>query len=483
MKQLRHTLNRILLIRLSDNIIKDTLHPRQVTPPFALKYIQAIFKKTKKRCYATLLIDAFISEYSPQEILNISIGWRPDAVVLHSSVRNAEFALSYAQQIKEYLGSVLIFAIGSGPGFFPEKYFFDASPFDIIIRGEPEEEICGIIEKINKGARIEEIKIYYNKSFKQNKTFLVNDINSLPFPFYTQKEIEAYKQIYPLAMYRKVKWGHILTSRGCANKCIFCSSITRESSGNMIRLRNAVNVIDEVDKFYKNGINAISFADDNFAFDKSHVFRICKEFIKRKLKIKWICHVNINDAEQNMLLLMKKAGCLLLKFGVESGSPRIIELINKSDDGYGWIEKSIRAFNYARKLGMQTHALFIIGNPGETKKETKQTVDFAKRLRADLIQIHFFTPYADSKIFIQIKNHVKNKDMDKIYHYNYPLINLSNLSSDELWKMRRYFYMKYYLNPQFIIRHIFKYLPFYCFNSDILIRILKIKNIVIKIRN
>lgn len=472
--------NKILLIRTGTDIAKKTSHPRQVIPPFTLKYIQTILRGSD-RFYDTLLIDTSIDDCSSQRLIKLSRDWAPDVVVLDSSIYNIESAVNYINEIKRYL-DVLTFAVGNGPNIFPERYFFTNSPADIIIRGEPEEEICGIIEKINQGGDLFEIKAYYRERLKQGEPFFVEDISSLPFPSYSKSEVEWYKQIYPIAIYKKIKWGHILTSRGCCNKCIFCSPLTRETFGNQLRVRNAADVVNEIEEWVRRGVNVICFDDDDFTADKKHTIEVCREILNRKIKIKWICHARIDNVTSDMLALMKQSGCALIKFGVESGSPRVIETIGKALNGDDWIKRCSLIFKEVKKLRIPTIAFFIIGNPGETKIEVMNTLNFAKKLGADLIQVHFFMPYPGSEIHRQIERQIKNEYIDKMHHYNYPFINLSNMITAELWDMRRRFYRGYYLNIGFIISHCLRYFKFYLLNRDILSRLFNIRKIIFNSR-
>lgn len=468
--------HKILLIRIGKDIVKKTSHPRQVVPPFTLKYIQALLKESA-RSYNTALIDTCIDDCSFQRLIKVSKEWLPDIIVLDSSIYNIESSVNYINEIKRSLG-VLTFAVGNGPNIFPERYSFTDSPVDIVLRGEPEKEICGIIEKISQGGDLFEIKAYYRERLKQGVTFFVDDISSLPFPSYSKDEVEGYKQIYPIAIYKKIKWGHILTSRGCSNKCIFCSPLTRETFGNRVRVRNTAGVVNEIEEWVRRGINVICFDDDDFTADKEHVIGVCRGILNRKIKIKWVCHARIDNVTSDMLALMKQSGCALIKFGVESGSPRVIETIGKANNGDDWIKRCFLIFKEIKKMRIPTIALFIIGNPGETKIEVLNTLNFAKKLGADLIQIHFFMPYPGSEIHRQVKGQIKNEYIDKMYHYNYPFINLSDMSTSELWGMRRRFYREYYLNRGFIIRHCLRYFTFYSLNRDIFSRLFNIRQII-----
>ena len=132
---------------------------------------------------------------------------------------------------------------------------------------------------------------------------------------------------------------------------------------------------------------------------------------ERHLKIKWIAHARVDNITPSLLKLMKEAGCILLRFGIESGSRRIIDILKKRDSDIDWIETSRAVFKNSREEGISTAALFIIGSPSESQSEIESSLKLAKELEPDFIQVHFFTPYVGSAAYEQYKSRIEGESL------------------------------------------------------------------------
>jgi radical SAM superfamily enzyme YgiQ (UPF0313 family) len=194
---------------------------------------------------------------------------------------------------------------------------------------------------------------------------------------------------------------------------------------------------------------------------------ICQEIINRKLKIHWVASTRIDELDYVLLKMMKKAGCILLLLSVESGVERIIRKLNKTSDPAGWIKKVKFVFSAARELGIETCALFMVGNPDETEEDIGQSIDLAKRLNPAFIKVHFFTPYPGTAIYNRIKDSVSVEELDLMHHYLPPVVNLSAMDMHKLKTTQRYFYKKFFLRPEYIVQHLIKYSSFYLFNIKV----------------
>ena len=221
------------------------------------------------------------------------------------------------------------------------------------------------------------------------------------------------------------------------------------------------------------GVNMISFDDDNFTTSRTHVEGICHEIQRRGLKIHWLIHGRINNVDFELLKLLRESGCLHIRFGVESGASRVIELTHKAVSGQEWIKRSKEVFADTRQLNIATTALFVIGCPTETQGDMEQTFQLAKDLRPDIVQLHFFMPYPGSRIYEQLKSTLKDEEVLSMYHYTVPRMTLSAVSTRQLEDMRVKIYRRIFFSPRFLWEHIYRYAPFYCHNTDIFFRLLK----------
>lgn len=449
----------IVLLRLSSPVIENVKHPRHCYPPIALKYIQVLLIN---KGYLVKLIDAWVKPIFLDRFTSYIISLPVDVIVIYINTFVYEVSLKFINLIKKNK-DILIIGIGQDVTAKPERYKLNDSPFDIILPGESECEIVEIIEKLNNGEPKEKIKGYYCLQEELNIP-TSPDLNKMPFLIWSKDELREYRFIYPLRVNKKVICSYVISSRGCPYKCIFCSTAVRKSYGEKIILRDASKVVDEIENLTKFGVNVVSFEDDNFAASRGHVISICEEIKKRKLKIKWVSQVRIDGMDYDLLKMMKDAGCVLLLFGVESGSQRIIELLKKTKSDINWKEKANETFNLAKKAGIATCALFIIGNPTETENEVGESIQLAKKLRPDLIKVHFFTPYSGSEAYKQFQNIINIDKELKMYHYGEPLVNVSNMSDKALKQKQREFYKNVLLDSNFILFHLKNYFIFYLYN-------------------
>ncbi|MFC2173539.1 B12-binding domain-containing radical SAM protein [Acidobacteriota bacterium] len=225
-------------------------------------------------------------------------------------------------------------------------------------------------------------------------------------------------------------------------------------------------------------VNVISFEDDDITAKKSHIRGICEEIRKRDLKMSWIAHARVDELEPALMAEMKKAGCILLRLGVEAGSERVLKLLKKNPKGLDWKKTCKSIFHEARRLGIATNGLIILGNPEETREEVENTIRLVLELDPDMIQVHFFTPYPGSPAYEDYKEQIEKDQISRMHHYNLPDINLSAISPEVLWKLRGKLYKKLLLRPSFILKHLYHYGPFYLTNPRVFKQLSKVAKII-----
>jgi len=464
---MKEAIKKVMLVRLNSPLINKIKHPRSLRPPFTLKYMQALLLK---RGIQVKLIDCAIEAIVLDRLAGLAIEWCPQLLVISESILEYELVIRFASQLKKRKQDILIIVVGQGVG---EDFLKDpsCSCIDFALKGEAEIELVNLIDEIENGTKITDLKSRYREKLL-NLTLTVEDLNGLPFPVYEQQELNRYSFVYPLKIYKRLKWGHILSSRGCPYECIFCSQTIRESFGKNIRLRSAKNVVDEIEALISRGANVIAFDDDNFTTVKEHVFSVCREIIERKISINWICHARVDNLTRDLLVLMKEAGCILLRCGIESGSERVLKILKKGGAPH-WKEKAGEVFQEAKKLGILTNALFLIGNPTETVSDIEESIALAKQLAPDIIQVAFFTPYLGSPAYEEYRDKLTSVPLSQMYHYKPVMVNFSQVGAKELALLQRKLYGSILLTPEFILKHIRDYGLFYLFNHRVFFKLLR----------
>jgi radical SAM superfamily enzyme YgiQ (UPF0313 family) len=313
---------------------------------------------------------------------------QPDLIVISASSFEIDVANELAEGLAAKAHRPLI--VGIGQGFYLARDFRKGSEkkYDAILLGEPEQEFFRLFDQIRESAN--GWRTYYQEGFAKGRRFLVENPDELPFPTYTPQELQAYKSIYPVQVSRPVIWGFLTATRGCPHSCVFCSEVMRVSIGRRLRSRSAANVADEMEHLCRLGVNICSFQDDSFSANRRFVRALCQELIARGSKMPWMARVRVDELDYELLVLMQKAGCVMLGMGVESGSERIVRSMNKQQKNRSWRQMCLTTFGWTRKLGIGTNAYYVIGNPGETRAEIEETIRFACRLNSDSIQSLFY---------------------------------------------------------------------------------------------
>lgn len=455
---MKRRVSRVLLLRLASPIASREKHPRGSRFPYILKYMEALLKRDD--ALAVKLTDLRIFPLSAGALLTTVQGWAPDLIVLDSTTRDQPAVLEFAAAVRRGCDPVMV-SVGQDATARPAQYLFQGSPIDMVLPGDAEVELLRVIREINHGADLENLKQRY---FRQ-KALMIPALDDLPFPDVTQEELKAYSHIYPIPIHRRLLWGHMISSRGCPYPCMFCTEMIRETTGDAPRFRSAGNVVDEMEHLAGRGANIVIFDDDNFTTSKNHVHDICSEIIRRNLKMPWVAHARVDNITDDLLNLMKDAGCVLLRFGIESGSPRILKLLEKTSRE-DWAEQAKKVFRSCREIGIGRLALFIIGSPTETQGDIEASVRLAEDLEPDVIQVSFFTFYPDTKAFDRLAKSNNGYDFSKMYHFATPdpELNLSAVDNDTLRRLQKSFYKRILLNPRYLFRHVFKYGLFYLYN-------------------
>ena len=185
--------------------------------------------------------------------------------------------------------------------------------------------------------------------------------------------------------------------RGCPYKCAYCE--TRELWGTTCRAFSPQRVIDEINQMKENyGTRGIYFVGDNFTINKKRASELCRLIVENKLDIKWTCETRADLISKELLVDMKSAGCQTIFFGLESGSPKIQQKLNKNID----LQEVKRTFELCRQVGIRTATSFMLGIPGETVDDMKETFKFAKSLNSDWCQFNIYIACPGSQLYDEV---------------------------------------------------------------------------------
>jgi anaerobic magnesium-protoporphyrin IX monomethyl ester cyclase len=220
--------------------------------------------------------------------------------------------------------------------------------------------------------------------------------------------------------------------------------------GRRYRMRSPQSVGEELEFLNKKyGAQQFTFYDDAFSVDQARAKEICMQIQQRKLKIAWDCETRVDMVTKELLLDMKKAGCLAVWFGVEAGSQRVIDAMGKGLT----LEKTKSTFKMAKDTGLMTIASVILGFPDETPESAWQTIKFVEEIKPDDVGYYIATPYPGTPMYDYVKKMgwLKIEDFDR-YDTATPTFETPTMKMTELRKIREKAFQRFYLHPGYVLR-------------------------------
>jgi len=394
--------------------------------PLGMGYVAAYLEKNG---YSVQVIDAFGEGYSNRiahgkdhfcvglrynEIISKISDYAPDIIGISNLFSAQHYSMhSMAKVIKCHDSTIPVVAGGPHVSAVPELVMMDPN-IDYGILGEGEQAFCELINALNNGTDLKEVTgIAYrnNGMIRLNRPMeFIEQLDQIPYPAWHLFKMDKY-------LYQKVSHGGsvkrhpfmtMLTSRGCFSNCFFCS--VRDTWGRSLRTRSLDNVIGEIallqEKF---GVKELIIVDDNFNFDTDRLHGILDYLIKKKMDLTFEIPngLFIKKLDKPILAKMKAAGIKRIFFPIESGNEYVRnEIIKKPLD----IEVVKELVAYCRKINLESCAYFIVGLPGETKKQIEDTFQLARRLKI-MCYFSVATPFPGSALY----NYVKEKELLRSY--------------------------------------------------------------------
>lgn len=346
--------------------------------PFGIAYMAA---GLQKEGYTVSVID-----YQSEPDASLSID--ADVVGITSISHNYPSAVQLAQQIKRVNPGVTL--IMGGPHVtFTDVEVLQEYPVDIIIRHEGEHTLLEVLRALDTGdlSQVDGITYRKNGTIKRNpERLFIKDLDKLPFP--------ARHLFNPEYYYTKESVVQLISGRGCPYRCMFCSCSSMW--GHKVRLRSPENVVDEIVHVLETyNIKRFGFVDDTFTINKRNTVGICKEILKRRLDIQWGCNVRVDTVTEDLVHLLKKAGCTRFFIGVESGNQKTLDFMHKNIT----VQQIQKAVELARKYSIGTTLSCILGLPTETYADVQKTIDFMMSLKGDKYIFNFLLVYPGTELY------------------------------------------------------------------------------------
>ncbi len=328
--------------------------------PIGLYYIGATLMKAGHRVE---ILNWYGAKGKSSEMAQKFADFLPDIIGISILHANRWGGIDIARIAKEVNPDTKIIFGGVGATFLWRHLLEHFQEIDIIVLGEGEKTFLQLVDVIKEEAwhRLDKIPgIAFRKggrSFKNKSADLIDDIDSLPDPS------------------EYFRFEHITSSRGCPWNCTFCGS--PRFWKRKVRFHSPEYFVGQMERLRRRGVKFFYVSDDTFTLKKDRVIRICQLILEKRLDVSWVAISRVNYIDEEILYWMRRAGCIQISYGVESGSERIRKVFNK-----GITRKQIiRAFHTTQRFGILARAYFIYGAPGETPKTIGQSIELMDEIR------------------------------------------------------------------------------------------------------
>ena len=373
-----------------------------------------------------------------------------ELLVLFTSTPGFNVDVKIAEMMKDNNPKLKVAFVGPPVTTEPEKSLRATTAIDFVVK----REFDYAIRDFAMGKPLEEIP---SVAFRKNggiqnnpEAPVIENLDELPWASKIYKRDLDFKNYnVPFLLNPYISF---YTSRGCPAQCTFCLW-PQTHSGHRWRLRSSDDIVNECRWALENfpGLREIFFDDDTFNYQKARTIELCSKL--KPLKFTWSCTSRVTT-DYDTLKAMKDAGCRLLIVGYESGDQQILKNIKKG----ATIDMARRFTANCKKLGLTVHGDFIVGLPGETRDTIRTSINFAKELDVETIQVSIAHPYPGTEFYDHVKKNglitidsMTDEAGHQLPNYNYP-----GLDKGELVEWVERFYGEYYFRPKVAFRLVSK---------------------------
>lgn len=396
------------------------------------------------------IYDSNIQEdYSTEKTAKYILDANPDVLGITAMTINIIPALEILRQVKKAKPEIITVVGGIHCTVLPEEVLKNTA-VDFIIIGEGEITCDELIKNLKSPENYKNIKGLGYKEKNQIKINgpreLIKNLDELPFPAYDLLELQKYHSPYTL----KTPFVSVLRSRGCPYRCIFCG--VQNMFGRSFRVQSPERTMKEIEYLIdKYGVREISFKDSEFTINIPNLMKLCDLLIAKKYDLVWSSNARVDRTDVELYRKMKEAGCHTITFGAESGDQNILNILKKDIT----LEQTRKAVAMAKKAGLRTNCGFMLGSPYETKETLERTIDFACEINPDYVSFGFATPFPGTEMRKMADEHGWMLNVS-ITHTTYTdlTMNATNLSNEELKKIMKKAFTRFYLRPKYILRRL-----------------------------
>jgi len=438
-----------------DEVYSEVKSAEGINPPLGLAYIAAYLRDNN---IEVEILDAHALRIGLKELQNRSFNYDVVGVpsmtpTLYTSIEVLRIVKKINPNCKTVMGGPHISAV-------PVETMASYPEIDFAVIGEGERtmlELARSIQNEDYSGNVNGIAYRKNDEIKLTpQRALIDNIDEIPFPACDLLPLDKYYQhLHHVSLGNNIPTYPFMiffSSRGCPSRCTFCASdvIWRHK----VRFRSVDNVLSEIDLLInKYNIKVLDIADDNFLLNKKRLNGILDGLLERDYDIHFNCLSRVNDVGGEILQKLKRAGCYLIRYGVESGNQEMLNCMHKNIT----IDQIKRAFELTKEAGISSSASFIIGHPGETEQTVKDTIELAKEINPTLAHFFIAIPLPCTELYdiAKEKNLIVNMNLREWKQMpELPAIRTEELTPEDLKEWRRKAYRGFYFRPAYIFERL-----------------------------
>lgn len=398
----------------------------------------------------TALCDMSFVSHPFEDLRRRILEFKPDAVSITVVTPQIRAVLESCAVIRETAPDVYLMIGGPHATVLPVETL-ETTGADLVYAGEGERAFRMLVEGTDPDGIPGACFMKNGSPFLVPGRLLVEDLDSLPLPDRTIFDMGKYFRTW-YSMDRvdsSLKGTTILATRGCPYRCTFCQPTLSEIFGKKMRKRSPSSILSElrflVDQY---SINAFMFEDSTFIVDHPWVKEICRGMIEMNLNLRWCCNVRADLLTEDLLDSMVAAGLSKVNMGVESASQRVLDDIYRKDITVEGVRKALRL---CRSKGLFVQGYFMLGAPGETIEEMKETIAFAAREPFDDALFDITTPFPHTGLWEMSKDLI-DADYSDFDCFHKSVYRLDGITPEEIEKLKRNAFWKFYAHPARILR-------------------------------
>jgi|TARA_Y100000294_G_scaffold80473_1_gene75633 radical SAM superfamily enzyme YgiQ (UPF0313 family) len=406
-------------------------------PPIGICYLSSYLRQ---KGHQIEVLDLTAGPLSEDELQKRIEGFHVyDCIGISAIITAYNFVKDFSGKVRKKFPNIPIM-VGNAISVSCPRTLLENSAVDVIVVDEGELTVAEVVENIKERKNFINIKGLWFKDEEGNINRTpprerIKDIDSLPRPAWDLINMSVYIKHSSAYLDRGIRTGWISAVRGCPFRCEYCS----RSFGNKVVNRTANSMVDEILEFNRLFKSThFQMLADLFMANPKMVKSFARCLIERKVDITWECTGRVDLVDEELLLLMRQSNCISVSYGIESGSQKILDNMDKRVT----VEQAKRAIELTRKVDLKLKTPFMFGYVGEDRESIADTVNFIKEMKLGSTVLFFSTPYPGTPLYgwAREKNRIKydedtylsllGNNADKF------LVNLTDFSDEELLKLK-----------------------------------------------